>query len=91
LNVKPEAFWAGLADQFLFAKLHQIFYVSLMTENQRRVEHMTGAVKHIEDKTEVLARKSRALRLEAITEEIEVILLGAGFDVDRDRPGGVHS
>lgn len=80
LNLDPRQFWSDLVDQYLFSKLHHIFYVSLLAENQRRVEHMTGAVQHLEEKTEILERKSRALRLEAITEEIEVILLGAGLD-----------
>jgi F-type H+-transporting ATPase subunit gamma len=87
LNVAPETFWTELVDQYLFSKLHETFYASLMVENQRRAAHLTGAVKHLDEKTEELRRKSRAMRQEEITEEIEVILLGA--DIERVRPDRV--
>ncbi len=46
-----------------------------MAENQRRIQHLEGAIQRLEEKNENLARKSRTLRQEEITEEIEVILL----------------
>jgi F-type H+-transporting ATPase subunit gamma len=64
-----------LVHHYLFAALHEIFYTSLMAENQRRIQHLEGAIQRLEEKNENLARKSRTLRQEEITEEIEVILL----------------
>jgi F-type H+-transporting ATPase subunit gamma len=52
-----------------------------MAENDRRVAHLGQAVRHIDDQTRELDRKSAALRQEEIIEEIEVILLSASaFD-----------
>lgn len=77
LNLPPQAFFAGLMEHYLFAVLHEIFYVSLMAENNRRVQHLEGAVRKLDEKLEQLRRKGLAARQEEITEEIEVILLGA--------------
>jgi F-type H+-transporting ATPase subunit gamma len=55
--------------------LHEIFYASLMAENQRRMQHLEGAIHRLHEKTDGFARRCRALRQEEITEEIEVILL----------------
>jgi len=75
LNLRPEAFLAELIDHYLFAALHQILYLSLMAENQYRVQHLEGAVRHLEDKSEDLLHRCNVLRQEEIIEEIEVILL----------------
>lgn len=75
LNLPPGQFYAELVHHYLFAALHEIFYTSLMAENQRRIMHLEGAIQRLEEKNEDLARKSRTLRQEEITEEIEVILL----------------
>jgi F-type H+-transporting ATPase subunit gamma len=75
LNLQPKAFLAELIDHYLFAALHQILYVSLMAENQHRVQHLEGAVRHLEDKSADLLHQCNLLRQEEITEEIEVILL----------------
>ncbi len=75
LNLRPEAFLAELIDHYLFAALHQILYLSLMAENQHRVQHLEGAVRHLEDKSEDLLHRCNVLRQEEIIEEIEVILL----------------
>lgn len=64
-------------EQYLFATLHEIAYVSLMAENQRRLRHLDGAVRHLDEQSAVLARRSNSLRQEEIIEEIEVILLGS--------------
>jgi F-type H+-transporting ATPase subunit gamma len=55
--------------------MHDVFYGSLMAENRRRLQHMEGATKRIQDKTARLQQKYNLLRQEEITEEIEVILL----------------
>ena len=77
LNLEPSDFFSDLTDHYLFAVLHEIFYISLMAENQQRLQHLEGAVKHLDDETVNLRRKSQIYRQEEITEEIEVILLNA--------------
>jgi F-type H+-transporting ATPase subunit gamma len=77
LNLEPSEFFSNLVDHYLFAVLHEIFYISLMAENQRRIQHLEGAVKHLDDETVNLRRKSQIYRQEEITEEIEVILLNS--------------
>ncbi|MGD2139268.1 MAG: FoF1 ATP synthase subunit gamma [Burkholderiales bacterium] len=77
LNVAPAAFLLELSDQYLFAALHALLYASMMMENHDRVRHLDGAVRHIDDQSEDLARQCNALRQEEIIEEIEVILLSA--------------
>jgi F-type H+-transporting ATPase subunit gamma len=83
LNLAPGQFFAELVHHYLFAALHEIFYTSLMAENQRRIQHLEGAIQRLEEKNEDLARKSRTLRQEEITEEIEVILLSVEGAVQR--------
>ena len=77
LNLEPGEFFSDLTEHYLFALLHEIFYISLMAENQRRLQHLEGAVKHLDDETVNLRRKSQIYRQEEITEEIEVILLNS--------------
>jgi len=77
LNLEPSDFFSDLTDHYLFAVLYEIFYISLMAENQRRLQHLEGAVKHLDDETVNLRRKSQIYRQEEITEEIEVILLNS--------------
>lgn len=88
LNVPPPAFFAALVEQYLFAALNEILYASLMAENNRRVQHLEGAVHHLEDKVWALQQQSNALRQEEITEEIEVILLSAENKLTEWRPHG---
>ena len=83
LNLEPAPFFAELVHHYLFAALHEIFYTSLMAENQRRIQHLEGAIQRLDEKTDILARKSRILRQEEITEEIEVILLSVEGAVQR--------
>ena len=77
LNVSPREFLAELTEHYLVAALHEILYASLMAENYRRVTHLEGAVKHLDDESESLARLCNTLRQEEIVEEIEVILLSS--------------
>ncbi len=81
LNLSPEHFFAGLVRHYLFAALHEIFYTSLMAESQRRIQHLEGAIRRLEEKNDELARQCRVLRQEEITEEIEVLLLSAEGEV----------
>jgi len=48
-----------------------------MSENHQRVDHLEGAVKHLQEESTRLIRTGNVLRQEEITEEIEVILLNA--------------
>ena len=77
LNMPPQTFFAELVDQYLFAALYALLYTSLMAENRRRMQHLEGAIRRLEERTSELALKRNALRQEEITEEIEVILLSA--------------
>lgn len=77
LNLEPGDFFADLVDHYLLAALHEIFYISLAAENHSRLQHLEGAVNHLDDETVRLQKKSQIYRQEEITEEIEVILLNA--------------
>ncbi|HID48495.1 MAG TPA: F0F1 ATP synthase subunit gamma [Chromatiales bacterium] len=87
LNLAPPAFFEALLDHYLFAFLHTLLYRSLMAENQRRIEHLGGALHHLEEETEALQLKRNALRQEEIVEEIEVILLSVQAMLEPHRPG----
>jgi F-type H+-transporting ATPase subunit gamma len=78
LNIDPAEFLVELTEHYLLAALLSILYVSLDAENRHRVSHLEGAIKHMDEESEELARKSNTLRQEEIIEEIEVILLSAG-------------
>ncbi len=75
LYLEPGQFILQLTEQYVFAALHAGLYLSLMIENRRRVRHLEGAVRHLDEEGAELARRSSALRQEEIIEEIEVILL----------------
>jgi len=75
IQLPTQAFLGALVDHYLYSVLHEIIYVSLMAENLRRVRHLEGAVRHLDEKSTALLRKCNALRQEEIIEEIEVILL----------------
>ncbi|MDD5114071.1 MAG: F0F1 ATP synthase subunit gamma [Methylobacter sp.] len=77
LNLAPDVFFSELLSHYLVAVLHEILYLSLTAENHRRLQHLEGAVKHLDDETVTLKRKSQIYRQEEITEEIEVILINA--------------
>ena len=75
LNLKPEQFFTEFVDYYLFIALQEIAYMSLMAENQQRIQHTEGAIQHLEEKIMDLTSKYHILRQEEITEEIEIILL----------------
>lgn len=86
LQLAPEVFFRALADHLLFALLHAHFYGALLAENERRVQHLEGALTRIDQRRATLRVRDNALRQEEITEEIELILLGAG-DAEGGLPG----
>lgn len=75
LNLTSRDFFLDLTEHYLFNSLHRILYMSLMFENQHRIQHLENATHHLDEKTEELKHKINALRQEEIIEEIEVILL----------------
>ncbi len=77
LNLDAAEFYTDLIRHYLFAVLHEILYISLMAENHNRLQHLEGAVNHLDDETVNLQRKLQIYRQEEITEEIEVILLNS--------------
>ncbi|MCK9258222.1 MAG: FoF1 ATP synthase subunit gamma [Azoarcus sp.] len=77
LNLSPQAFHAGLIDQFLETALSGALYDALLHENQLRLEHMEQAGHRIDEQLEDLGRRSNRARQEEITEEIEIILLSS--------------
>ncbi|CAA9891555.1 ATP synthase gamma subunit [Candidatus Methylobacter favarea] len=77
LNLEAAEFYTDLISYYLFAALHEVFYISLMAENNNRLRHLEGAIMHLDDETVNLHRKLQIYRQEEITEEIEVILLNS--------------
>lgn len=88
LYLSPEAFFAELADHLLFALLHAHFHEALLAENERRVQHLEGALGRVDGRRAALRMRDDALRQEEITEEIEMILLGAGGPGFDEAPAG---
>jgi F-type H+-transporting ATPase subunit gamma len=77
LYLDPLAFFRELTDHYLFAVLHELFYSALLAENERRLQHLEGALRRVDRTREELTLRGNALRQEEITEEIEIILLSA--------------
>ena len=77
LNLPAPELFAQLIDRYLFAVLHRLLFLALWSENYRRMTHLDGAVKRLEDVSAQLKRQSNTVRQEEIIEEIEVILLNS--------------
>ncbi len=75
LHLAPAVFFADLIRHYLWMRMHDIFYASLMAENRRRLQHMEAALQRMKERTDILQRKYNALRQEEITQEIELIIL----------------
>lgn len=73
----PDDVFRHLVEHYLFAVLHWLFDRSLLSEHQYRIRHLDGATRRIEDTLETLRSGNNRLRQEEITEELQVILLGA--------------
>lgn len=76
LQLPPLEFLGGFLQHYLYLALNELFVVSLLAENQFRVQHLEGAVRRLDERLNELGSRARALRQEEITEEIEMILLG---------------
>ncbi len=77
LYLAPQQFLSDLIQQYLFAHLYSALSASLLAENEYRVAHLQGAIRHLDERSVELGRQRRSLRQEEIIEEIEVILLNA--------------
>lgn len=82
LNLSPEDLYPELLEQYLFSVLYRAFYLSFLEENRQRLQHMEGALDTLESHLGSLRREGNALRQEEITEELEVILLGVGEEIE---------
>ncbi len=76
LYLPPATFFSGLVDHYLYARLHELFYSSLMAENERRLQHMERAMHRLDQESASLTLRRNALYQEDIIEEIEVLLIG---------------
>jgi F-type H+-transporting ATPase subunit gamma len=86
LNLPASELRPQLFEQYLFALFYGIFYVSFMAENRERLRHMDGALNKLREEEQRLRQLSNSLRQEAITEELEVIMLS----VDDSASGSVR-
>jgi F-type H+-transporting ATPase subunit gamma len=77
LHLPPAVFFSALVDEYLYFALHEIAYASLLAENNRRIQHMTGALRRLDESSVELTRQYHFHRQEEITEELEVILLNS--------------
>jgi len=75
VHLDPPDLFAGLVDHYLLAALTDVFLASLLAENDRRVRHLEGAIRRLDERRRELTLQANALRREEITEEIEMILL----------------
>lgn len=75
LNLPASELRPQLFEQYLFALFYGIFYLSFMAENHERLRHMDGALNKLREEEQRLRQLSNSLRQEAITEELEVIML----------------
>ena len=74
-----ERLLSRLLDHYFSAILHRLLYSSLLAENRHRIRHLEGAVQHLDQNVESLKRRRNKRRQEEITNEIEVLLMGAEF------------
>lgn len=75
INLAPAALLKSLVTEYVYARLHYLLTSSFVAENEQRVQHLRGALDHIDEQREALGRKQNQLRQEQITEELEIILL----------------
>ena len=87
LTLSPPQFLSDLIQQYLYAHLYSALSASLLAENEYRVAHLEGAIRHLDERSVELGRLRRSLRQEEIIEEIEVILLNteqSDLDIQSD-------
>jgi F-type H+-transporting ATPase subunit gamma len=77
INLPSQLLLGELLEQYLFALTHAWLFAALMSENQRRMQHLDQAGHHLERRLTDLGKRRNVLRQEEIIEEIEVILLSS--------------
>ncbi|HWP00742.1 MAG TPA: FoF1 ATP synthase subunit gamma [Methylococcus sp.] len=77
LYESPEVVFHRLTEHYLFAVLRWLLDRSLLAEHQFRIRHLDGATRRIGETVAALRTTGNRMRQEEITEELEVILLGA--------------
>jgi len=77
LQLPPRDLFQALMDQYLLGRLNAALLASLHAENHRRLEHTGAAIDRLDRELDVVQRQRRRARQEAITQEIEIMLLGA--------------
>lgn len=77
LHLPPRELFQALMDQYLLSRLNAALLASLHAENHRRLEHTGAAIERLNRELDSVQRQRRRARQEAITEEIEIMLLGA--------------
>jgi F-type H+-transporting ATPase subunit gamma len=77
LQLPPRELFQALMDQYLLGRLNAALLASLHAENHRRLEHTGAAIDRLDRELDVVQRQRRRARQEAITQEIEIMLLGA--------------
>jgi F-type H+-transporting ATPase subunit gamma len=74
LYLHPAKLWRQLTRQYTVESLYLCLLRSFLFENQRRLQHLDGAVQHLDKNLEYLQKKQNRLRQEDITQELEVLL-----------------
>ncbi|MDO8862066.1 hypothetical protein Q6D67_10160 [Haliea sp. E1-2-M8] len=64
VNLPPGQFFAELVEEYLFAALHGLCYLSLIAENQLRMNHLDGAIRRLDERSEQVDSRERILRQE---------------------------
>lgn len=77
LQLPPRELFQALMDQYLLGRLNAALLASLHAENHRRLEHTGAAIDRLDRELDSVQRQRRRARQEAITEEIEIMLLGS--------------
>jgi len=85
-NLPPEVFVRRFIDQYVDAKLRDVFASSLLSENHARLGHMTAAIARVDENLGELQRRARRERQSEITQEVETLLLAADFSQTRTMP-----
>jgi len=76
-HLDPQLLLQRLIEEYLFADLVLAMMESLASENGARLQVMKAADRNIDDKLNVLTRRAREVRQQAITSELLDIVTGA--------------
>lgn len=75
INMPPQDLYPQLLDHYIFSVFYRIFYQSFLAENHERLRHMDGALNALQKRFDELRLKHNMVRQEAITEELELLML----------------